>query len=62
MMEEVGELELGDELPEGKLHESRGCEECEDVRMFPEGCPCCPYIEFWAKACTKKKVLPTEGS
>ena len=30
MVEEVGELELGDELPEGKLQESRGCEECED--------------------------------
>ena len=62
MVEEVGELELGDELPEGKLQESRGCEECEDVRMFLEGCPSCPYIEFGARACTKKKVLPTEGS
>ena len=27
MVEEVGELELGDELPEGKLQESGGCEE-----------------------------------
>ena len=27
MVEEVGELELEDELPEGKLQESRGCEE-----------------------------------
>jgi len=26
MVEEVGELELGDELPKGKLAESRGCE------------------------------------
>jgi hypothetical protein len=33
MLEEVGEIELGDELPEGKLQESGGCEECEDVRM-----------------------------
>ena len=31
-MEEVVELELGDELPEGKLQESKGCEECEDVQ------------------------------
>ena len=32
MVEEVGELELelGDKLPEGKLQESRGGEECED--------------------------------
>ena len=30
MVEEVGELELGDELPEGKLQESRGGEECEE--------------------------------
>ena len=28
MVEEVGELELGDELPEGKLQEFGGCEEC----------------------------------
>ena len=34
MVEEVGELELGDELPEGKLQESRGCEECEDVKKI----------------------------
>ena len=27
-----------------------------------EGCPSCPYIEFKARACTKKKVLPTDGS
>ena len=30
MVEEEGELEIGDELPEGKLQESRGGEECED--------------------------------
>jgi hypothetical protein len=51
MVEEVGELELRDELPKGKLQESRGCEECEDVS---EGCLGCPYIEFGARACTKK--------
>ena len=34
MVEEVGELELGDELPKGKLQESGGGEECEeDARM-----------------------------
>ena len=33
IVEEVEELELGDELPEGKLHESGGYEECEDMRM-----------------------------
>ena len=27
MVEEVGELELGDGLPEGKLQESRECED-----------------------------------
>jgi len=27
MVEEVGELELGDEQPEGKLQESGACEE-----------------------------------
>ena len=31
MVEEVGELELGDELPKGKLQESKGCEECGDL-------------------------------
>jgi hypothetical protein len=30
MVKDVGELELGDELPEGKLQESGGCEQCED--------------------------------
>jgi hypothetical protein len=28
MVKEVGELELGDKLLEGKLQESEGCEEC----------------------------------
>jgi hypothetical protein len=32
MMEEVGELEPGDELPEGKLQKSGGCEECGDSK------------------------------
>jgi hypothetical protein len=27
-----------------------------------DGCPGCPYIEFGARAYTKNKVLPTEGS
>jgi hypothetical protein len=30
MAEEIGELELGDELPKGKLQESEGCGECGD--------------------------------
>ena len=30
MVEEIGELELGDELPEGKLQVSVDCEECGD--------------------------------
>jgi hypothetical protein len=30
MVEEVRELELGDELPEGKLQESGGYGECGD--------------------------------
>jgi hypothetical protein len=30
MVKDVGELELGDELPEGKLQEFGGCEQCED--------------------------------
>ena len=31
MVKEVGELELGDELPEERLQESGGCEECGDL-------------------------------
>ena len=49
MMEEVGELELGDELPKGKHQEFRGCEECVE-----NGCPGCPYIEFRARPYTKR--------
>jgi len=44
MVEEVGELELEDKLPEGKLQESGGCEECEDVKDVRDGCPGYPYI------------------
>jgi hypothetical protein len=29
---------------------------------FQDGCLGCPYIEFEARTCTKKKVLSTEGS
>jgi hypothetical protein len=64
MVEEVGELELGDELLEEKLQEFGGCEECGDSKMNPihsEGCPSFPYIESGTRACIKKKVLPTEG-
>ena len=60
MVEEVGELELRDELREGKLQESGGVKK---MRMCPLGwCPGYPYIQFRARACTKKKVLPTKGS
>ena len=31
-------------------------------KISPKGCPVCPFIEFGARACTKKKVLPIEGS
>ena len=59
MVEEVGELELRDELPEGKPQEFGGVKK---MRMRPLGwCPGCPYIEFGARACTKK-FLPTKGS
>ena len=63
MVEEVGELDLGDGLPKGKLQEP-----FYDVRMSEleldllDGCPDYPYIEFGARACTKKKVLLTEVS
>ena len=40
----------------------RSLEVVKNVKMFLEGCPGCPYIEFGARACIKKKVLPTEGS
>ena len=62
MVEEVGGLELRDELPEGKLQESGGVKKMR-MCVFPLGwCPGCPYIDFGARACTKKKVLLTEGS
>ena len=46
MVEEIGELEIGDGLPEGKLQEP-----FYDVRMSldpQDGCPGYPYIEFGA--------------
>jgi hypothetical protein len=61
MVKDVGELELEDELPKGKLQES-GDVKNERISRWWEGCPSCPYIEFRVRACTKKKVLPTEGS
>ena len=56
MVEEVGELKLGDELPKGRLQEFGGCEECVN------GFPGYPFIEFGARTCTKKEVLLTMGS
>jgi hypothetical protein len=62
MVEEVGELELRDELPEGKLQEFGGVKKMR-MCVSPLGwCPSCPYIAFGAKAYTKKNVLPIEGS
>ena len=61
MVEEVEELELEDELPEGKLQES-GDVKNERISQWWEGCTGCPYIEFEARAYTRKKILPTEGS
>ena len=60
MVEEVGELELGDELPEGKLQESESCEECEEDED-EDGCPGCPYIEFGARACTIRRFFRPKG-
>ena len=61
MVEEVGELELEDELPEGKLQES-GDVKNERISQWWEGCTGCPYIEFEARECTKNKILLIEGS
>ena len=34
----------------------------ERISLDPQnGCPGCPYIEFVARACTKKEVPLTEG-
>jgi hypothetical protein len=62
MVEEIEELELGDGLPKGKPHEPYyGVNVLKILNPFGR-MPWCPYIEFGAKACTKKKVLSTEGS
>jgi hypothetical protein len=63
MVEEEGELELGDELHEGKPQEPLDGVRMGESELDPlDGCPSCRYIEFGARACTKKKVLSTEGS
>ena len=51
MVEEVGELELGDGLPEWELWES-------DVL---EGAPGCPYIESGTKSHTNKEFSQPMG-
>ena len=59
MVEEVGDLELGDGLPEGKLQEPFYDVRMNKLELDPQdGCPGCTYIEFEARAYTKKKVLP----
>ena len=61
MVKEVGELELGDGLPEGKLQEPLyGVRMSESESNPQDGCPGCPYIEFGARVSTKRKVLLTE--
>jgi hypothetical protein len=67
IMKEVGELELGDGVREGKLQEPYYEGEC--VKMVQDqnlsrmsALAALVYIEFGARACTKKKVLPTKGS
>ena len=63
MVEEVGEPELGEGLPEGKLQEPFYGVRMNESELDPQdGCPGCPYIEFEVRAYTKKKVLLTEGS
>ena len=63
MMEEVGGLELGDGLPEGKLQKPfYGVRMSESEMDLLEGSLGYPYIKFRARAYTKKKVLPIKGS
>jgi len=62
MVKEVGELELRDELPEGKLQESGGVKKMR-MCVSPLGwCPGCPYIESEARSHTKWEVLLTKGT
>jgi len=63
MVKEVGDLELGDGLSEGKLQKAFYGVRMNGSELDPQDeCPGCPYIEFGARAYTEKKVLPTEGS
>jgi hypothetical protein len=52
MVKEVGELELGEGLPKGKLREPSGNEN-DRMRLriedAPKGAPICPYIESEVK-------------
>jgi hypothetical protein len=62
MVKEVGELELGDGLPKRKLQEPFYGVRMSELESDPQdGCPDCPYIEFRARAYTKK-VLPIKWS
>jgi hypothetical protein len=62
-VEEVGELELGEGLSEGKLREHGDNGDVVRMRVSspPRGGPDCPYIESGARFHTKKEVLPIEG-
>jgi hypothetical protein len=64
MVEEVGELELGKGLPEGKLREPGDNGDVVRMRVSSpsRGGPGCPYIESRARFHTKKEVLLTKGA
>ena len=65
MVEEVGELELGDELPKGKLAESRGCEalnvEIQNESDPPEGMPWLLFYRVWGQSMYKEEGSPDRG-
>ena len=62
MGKEVGELELQDGLPKGKLQEPLyGVRMSESESNPQDGCPGFPYIEFRARACTKRGFSRPKG-
>ena len=67
MVEETGDLELGDGLPKGKLQESFygvRMREWELDRMVSDpqdGCPGCPYIEFGAGRIQRRMFSRPKG-
>ena len=63
MVEEVGELELGEGLPEGEHREPRKDGDVVRIRMiaYPERRPWLPVHRVQSQV-TNLEVLPTEGS